>query len=224
MNVIRDLVGVDFPLFAFSHCRDVVAAVSRAGGFGVLGGSTFTPESLEVELAWIDEHVGGRPYGVDILVPEHQLDTGGATIAQLAAQLPAEHREFVLKLLGDNGVDLSVDREAGADVIPATSPKAVEELLDVAFSHPIRLIANALGVAPPRMIERGKPQACRSPRSSAPRSTRCARSTPASTSSSRRAPRQAVTAVRSPPWWSCRRSSPRCGRCARCRCSPPAAS
>src|SRR4051812_19756014 len=55
MNIIRDLVGVDFPLFAFSHCRDVVAAVSRAGGFGVLGGSSYTPETLEVELRWIDE-------------------------------------------------------------------------------------------------------------------------------------------------------------------------
>src|SRR5437868_3394384 len=84
MNVMRDLVGVDFPLFAFSHCRDVVAAVSRAGGFGVLGGASFTPESLEMELAWIDDHVDGKPYGVDILVPEHQFATGGATIAQLA--------------------------------------------------------------------------------------------------------------------------------------------
>ena len=156
MNVMRDLVGVDFPLFAFSHCRDVVAAVSRAGGFGVLGGSSFTAESLQVELAWIDEHVGGRPYGVDILVPEHQLATGSATNAELAEHLPAEHREFVRKLLADRGIELSVERGAGADALPATSPEAVEELLDVAFSHPIRLIANALGIAPPRMIERAK--------------------------------------------------------------------
>src|SRR4051794_41736134 len=101
MNVIRDLVGVDFPLFAFSHCRDVVAAVSRAGGFGVLGGSTFTPESLEAELRWIDDHVDGRPYGVDILAPEHQFDTGGMTIAQLPAHLPVEARAFLLHLLQD---------------------------------------------------------------------------------------------------------------------------
>src|SRR5690606_23058073 len=69
---IQELTGVEFPLFAFSHCRDVVAAVSRAGGFGVLGGSSFTPETLEQELAWIDAHVDGKPYGVDILIPEHQ--------------------------------------------------------------------------------------------------------------------------------------------------------
>src|SRR3954452_20054220 len=113
MDVIRDLVGVDFPLFAFSHCRDVVAAVSRAGGFGVLGGSTFTPDSLEAELRWIDDHVDGKPYGVDILVPEHQFDTGGLTIAQLAEQLPVEHREFVADLLAEYDVDVQLETASG---------------------------------------------------------------------------------------------------------------
>ena len=155
MNVIRDLVGVDFPLFAFSHCRDVVAAVSRAGGFGVLGGSMFTPESLESELRWIDDHVDGKPYGVDILVPEHQFDTGGMTIAQLAEHLPAEHRDFLAALLKDYDVDLRLDG-GHSDVAPATSPEVGEQLMDVAFKHPIRLIANALGIAPDWMIERGK--------------------------------------------------------------------
>jgi NAD(P)H-dependent flavin oxidoreductase YrpB (nitropropane dioxygenase family) len=156
MNVIRDLVGVDFPLFAFSHCRDVVAAVSRAGGFGVLGGSTFTPDSLEAELRWIDDHVDGKPYGVDILVPEHQFDTGGMTIAQLAEHLPAEHREFLSRLLKDYDVELRLDDGGHSDVPPATSPEIGEQLMDVAFKHPIRLIANALGIAPQWMIERGK--------------------------------------------------------------------
>src|SRR4051794_19795584 len=157
MNVIRDLVGVDFPLFAFSHCRDVVAAVSRAGGFGVLGGATFTPESLEVELQWIDEHVDGKPYGVDILVPEHQLSTGGLTIAELAQQLPAEHRVFVTDLLKQYDVDLALPAESDfGDLPPATSPEMGAALMDVAFRHPIRLIANALGIAPTWMIERGK--------------------------------------------------------------------
>src|SRR4051812_43500827 len=129
MNVMRELVGVDFPLFAFSHCRDVVAAVSRAGGFGVLGGASFTPESLEVELAWIDDHVDGRPYGVDILVPEHQFATGGATIAQLAEQLPDEHRRFVTDLLSSYDVQLSSTRGGDGDVQPATTPEMGQELM-----------------------------------------------------------------------------------------------
>ena len=64
-----DELGIEFPIFAFTHCRDVVAAVSKAGGFGVLGAVGFTPEQLEVELHWIDEHVGDKPYGVDIVIP-----------------------------------------------------------------------------------------------------------------------------------------------------------
>ena len=70
MNRVCEMTGAEFPLFAFSHCRDVVAAVSKAGGFGVLGATRFTPEQLEEELAWIDAHVEGAPYGVDVLVPE----------------------------------------------------------------------------------------------------------------------------------------------------------
>src|SRR5690349_17013853 len=62
---ICDRLGIEFPLFAFSHCRDVVAAVSKAGGYGVLGALAFSPDQLEIELSWIDEHVGGKPYGVD---------------------------------------------------------------------------------------------------------------------------------------------------------------
>ena len=66
---ICEQFGIDFPLFAFSHCRDVVAAVTNAGGFGVLGATAFTPEQLDQELSWIDDHVHGKPYGVDIIVP-----------------------------------------------------------------------------------------------------------------------------------------------------------
>src|SRR5882757_8155276 len=40
---ICDMLGIEFPLLAFSHCRDVVAAVSRAGGFGVLGATSHSP-------------------------------------------------------------------------------------------------------------------------------------------------------------------------------------
>ena len=76
-------LGIDFPLFAFSHCRDVAAAVSRAGGMGVFGAVTLTPEQLEVDLRWIDEHVDGRPYGVDLIVPDKVLGKGDAPDTEL---------------------------------------------------------------------------------------------------------------------------------------------
>ena len=102
---IRDLFGIDFPLFAFSHCRDVVAAVTNAGGFGVLGGTAFTPEQLDRELSWIDEQVQGRPYGVDIIVPARYEGKGEQVSgAQLADRIPENYRRFVAELLASHDI------------------------------------------------------------------------------------------------------------------------
>src|SRR5215510_8169582 len=96
-TAICDDLSIEFPIFAFTHCRDVVVAVSKAGGFGVLGAVGFTPEQLEVELNWIDEHIGDHPYGVDIVIPDkHEED--------LKALIPDQHREFVQKLLAEHNV------------------------------------------------------------------------------------------------------------------------
>lgn len=155
-NKLCELVGCEFPLFAFSHCRDVVAAVCRAGGFGVLGGSSFTPDQLEVELRWIDEHVDGKPYGVDILVPEHmEQGLGEVTGEQLAARVPQQHLDFTVDLLQRHGIAATTD-DVLRKTLPATTPAIGEALMDVAFRHPIRLIANALGIAPASMIARGR--------------------------------------------------------------------
>ncbi len=149
---ITKLLGAEFPLFAFSHCRDVVAAVSRAGGFGVLGGARFSPQSLEQELKWIDEHVDGKPYGIDILIPEHQAVRAGTSVEMIAAMVPPEHRLFVENLLRSSGIEPKAEPPQGR----ATTAYDGEPLLDVAFKHPIRLMANALGIAPPIMIERAR--------------------------------------------------------------------
>ena len=150
---ICDTYGIDFPLFAFSHCRDVVAAVSNAGGFGVLGGVAFTPEQLEKELCWIDDHVNGKPYGVDIIVPAKFEGKGeNLTKDQLAERIPAEHRDFINQLLADHGIEVEEVRVASS----ALSGDTAESLLDVALNHPIKLMANALGVPPAYMIEKGK--------------------------------------------------------------------
>ena len=90
---ICEQYDIDFPLFAFSHCRDVVAAVTNAGGLGVLGGTAFTPEALDRELSWIDEQVRGKPYGVDIIVPA-KFEGKGEHLAAgaLVDRIPAEYR------------------------------------------------------------------------------------------------------------------------------------
>src|SRR5947207_4882681 len=104
---ICDRLGIEFPIFAFSHCRDVVAAVSRAGGFGVLGALAFNPEELEIELSWIDEHVDGKPYGVDIVMPMAYVGKGGgdeAKLDNLESMIPQQHRDFTEQLLSQYGV------------------------------------------------------------------------------------------------------------------------
>ena len=105
---ICDQLGIEFPIFAFSHCRDVVAAVTNAGGLGVLGAVAFSAEQLEVELQWIDEHTGGKPYGVDIVIPGKyegmdELDPAKLE-ADLLAAVPQQHRDFAEAVLADHDV------------------------------------------------------------------------------------------------------------------------
>ena len=154
---ICDLLGIEFPLFAFSHCRDVVAAVSRAGGFGVLGATGHSPDSIHRELQWIDEHCGGKPYGLDILVPENMATAGetGVTYNSLKTRVPDEHRQFAADLLEKAGVQLAV-QEVSDDRPQPFDPETALRVLEAAFDHPIKLIANALGVPPPAMIAMGK--------------------------------------------------------------------
>ena len=154
-NELCRITGAEFPLFAFSHCRDVVVAVSRAGGFGVLGGSGFTPESLKVELEWIDAHVDGKPYGIDILIPENMAASRELTDEDIRRQIPDTHVDFTIRLLEKYGVKLARENAVRTER-PTIMPDIGEKLLDVSFQHPIRLVANALGIAPPGMIARAR--------------------------------------------------------------------
>ncbi|HEY1927415.1 MAG TPA: nitronate monooxygenase family protein [Caulobacteraceae bacterium] len=153
---ICEMLGIEFPLLAFSHCRDVVAAVSRAGGFGVLGATGHSPQSIRQELKWIDDHVDGKPYGLDVLIPENMATAGehNVTYNSLRTRVPAQHRDFARDLLGKAGVDLA-EREVREDAPQPFDPDNALAVLHAAFEHPIRLIANALGVPPPEMIEEG---------------------------------------------------------------------
>jgi len=154
---ICDLLGIEFPLLAFSHCRDVVAAVSRAGGFGVLGATAHTAQSVRQELKWIEDHADGKPFGIDVLIPENLATAGekDVTYNSLRARVPERHGAFARDLLGKAGVTLADAPVSDARAQPFDPDQALE-VLEAAFEFPIRLIANALGVPPPAMIEMGK--------------------------------------------------------------------
>lgn len=153
---ICDMLGIEFPLLAFSHCRDVVAAVSRAGGFGVLGATAHTPNSVRQELRWIEDHCDGRPFGIDVLIPENLATAGekDVTYNSLRTRVPEAHSAFARRLLEKAGVALA--EPAVSDERPQPfDPDQALAVLDAAFEFPIRLIANALGVPPAAMIEMG---------------------------------------------------------------------
>ncbi|WP_067129191.1 NAD(P)H-dependent flavin oxidoreductase [Microtetraspora malaysiensis] len=155
---VTDMFGIEFPIFAFSHCRDVVAAVSRAGGMGVLGALYYTPEELELELKWIDEHVGGRPYGVDVVMPASYegadlgVDSPADLLARLQGMIPAGHRQFVEDLLARHNVPPLTGDDPGKVLLGWTDATARPQV-EVALRHPIALLANALGPPPADVVE-----------------------------------------------------------------------
>jgi NAD(P)H-dependent flavin oxidoreductase YrpB (nitropropane dioxygenase family) len=172
------MFGIEFPIFAFTHCRDVAAAVSRAGGMGVLGALAFSPEQLEIELTWIDEHCGGKPYGVDVVMPVKSADRDAGLhdernlASELHGMIDQAHWDYVEKILADHGVPpLEEESESGeaaaagsrisdplgAGILGWTEATGTP-LIDVALAHPIALLASALGPPPKEAIDRAHAQ------------------------------------------------------------------
>ncbi|MYA18179.1 MAG: nitronate monooxygenase [Gammaproteobacteria bacterium] len=154
-----DELGIEFPLFAFSHCRDVIAAVTNAGGFGVLGAAGHSPATLDIELNWIDQQVGGKSYGVDLLVPTSMDSKEHALTAQeLEDRIPEEHKRYIAELLAQHDIDTGDlwDDTAQDGVGDNMREVGAGKILDAAFAHPVKLVVNALGVPPPFMFDRAR--------------------------------------------------------------------
>jgi NAD(P)H-dependent flavin oxidoreductase YrpB (nitropropane dioxygenase family) len=152
-------LNIEFPIFAFTHCRDVVVAVSKAGGYGVLGAVGYTPEQLEIELNWIDERIGDHPYGVDIVIPnkyegmDSDLDPETLT-KMLQDMVPQQHLDFAKKILADHGVP-TADADSNALQLLGWTEATATPQVEVALRHPkVTMIANALGTPPVEMIKR----------------------------------------------------------------------
>lgn len=155
---IAKKLGIEYPIFAFTHCRDVVVAVSKAGGLGVLGAVGFTPEQLKTELDWIDAHIGDHIYGVDVVIPQKYEGMGEMDPQKLEemlqAMVPQGHHDFAAKLLADHGVPEWPDPEEKLGLLGWNEAIATL-LVDEALTRPkCRLIANALGTPPKDIIER----------------------------------------------------------------------
>ena len=158
-TALCEKLGCELPIFAFSHCRDVVVEVTKAGGFGVLGAATFSPEQLEAELRWIDQHVAGRPYGVDVIIPTAYDKEAERSTDSLEKMIPDAHRAFMDKILDDAGVpSLPPDERERVhrDIVNGRgnmTPDGARRLLHVALAHPlVKLVVSALGSPPPDVM------------------------------------------------------------------------
>src|SRR5438552_2799495 len=160
---VKDQLGIEFPILAFSHCRDVVAAVSRTGGLGVLGAVGHTPDELDHDLTWIEQETGGAPYGVDLLLPQKYVgaDEGGLDADQTAALLPDQHRPFLAAGGIARGRQLAAALALGAEGVwcgsvwltteeAETDPVVKEKFLTASSADTVR--SRSLTGKPARML------------------------------------------------------------------------
>ena len=162
-NSVTETFNIDVPIFAFSHCRDVVAAVSKAGGFGVLGAVGHSPDALEIDLKWIEDEVGEHPYGVDLIVPAKYegSDEGGLTVHKIADMIPNTHHEYVTQILEKYDVPELTEAKSGQfsmknDGAAPMSAGTAGPQLEIALAHNPSLVVNALGPPPQFMIDQVK--------------------------------------------------------------------
>jgi NAD(P)H-dependent flavin oxidoreductase YrpB (nitropropane dioxygenase family) len=148
-----ELLEIEHPIVGFTPSEHVAAAISRAGGLGVLGCVRFNdPEELDAVLGWMDANTGGRPYGVDVVMPA-KVPTEGAAV-DLDKLIPPGHKDFVDQTLLKLGVPPLPDDSAERDGVLGWLHSVARQHVEVALAHPARLIANALGSPPPDVIER----------------------------------------------------------------------
>jgi NAD(P)H-dependent flavin oxidoreductase YrpB (nitropropane dioxygenase family) len=155
-------LGVEHAVFGFTPFPAVAAAISRAGGFGVLGAVRYTaPDDLKRDLDWIEAHVDGKPYGLDVVMPAKKVeapDNRTLTEADVEAMIPEAHRQFVQDTLAKHGVPELAEGEASGWRITGWMEQVARTQLDVAFDYPIKLLANALGSPPADVIARAHDQ------------------------------------------------------------------
>src|ERR1700726_3491959 len=159
-----DIYEIETPIFAFSHSPAVIAAVSKAGGFGVLGAAGMEPEQLAQALQMLSRECAGKSFGIDLIIPEQYVgrEEGGLSLEALQSRIPKGHRDFLNHLLEEHHVpqvptSATLASRAGMGI----SERRGSHLVDIALSYPIKLIVNALGVPPAHIIERAHQQGVR---------------------------------------------------------------
>ena len=144
-------IGIDYPVFGFAHDAAAVAAITNAGGFGVLGATRHTPEEIERELAWIRSQVGNRPFGVNLVLPTGMPETDDRSAIE--AQLPEAHKAFVRSIQEKYAIPSA--SQAGMRSRFVRSEESAQAQLEVVMRSDVNLLACGIG-SPLEVIERAK--------------------------------------------------------------------
>ncbi|MDJ1131485.1 nitronate monooxygenase [Streptomyces iconiensis] len=146
-------LGAEHAIFGFTPFPAVAAALTRAGGFGVLGAVRYgASEELKRDLDWMESHTDGLPYGLDVVMPAKKVE--GVTEADVEAMIPEGHRQYVHDTLATYNVPEMPEGETGGWRITGWMESVARSQLDTAFEYPVKLLANALGSPPADVIER----------------------------------------------------------------------
>jgi NAD(P)H-dependent flavin oxidoreductase YrpB (nitropropane dioxygenase family) len=137
-----DMLGVEFPIVAFTHCKDVAAAVINAGAFAVYGGTPHDPDELAADIKWIRERIEGRLFGLDLVFPASVPSAG--TIEDLKAQIPEDNRRFVEQIKKKYNIPEPKNPVYAYSLGWLTTERSRQQL-DVALEERVPVLASGLG-------------------------------------------------------------------------------
>ena len=137
-----DKLGIEYPVVAFTHCKDVAVAVINSGGFAVLGEALHTPDEIAADIKWIRERIGGKPFGIDLVLPSSV--PAEKSVAELLAMIPQEQRDFEQHIkqkynVPDPKIAPNIHVWGGLD------QKRAMDQLEVIFDERVPVFASGLG-------------------------------------------------------------------------------
>ena len=134
--------------------KDVAVAVINAGGFAAPGEAMHTPDRIAADIHWIRDRVGGKPFGIDLVLPASVPED--KSVEELMAMIPPQQREFERAIKTKYQVP---DPKQAPDLYSwgGLDQKRALKQLDVVFDERVPVFAS--GTRLPRLYPRPRPPA-----------------------------------------------------------------